>query len=110
MDSIFHEASFGNNSKFGHTRRAMMEQSEIARFVMLRSPRTYSALKESLEAFSSARETFSMGDNAKVYLPKKIIQRPNAWKRKIEDKVDTFANQLSELSLLVKNILYTRLF
>ena len=102
MDSLFQKAGFDDNAKFGLMRRAVMEHAEIAQYVMFRNPRTYSSLKESIDSFSSARETFCIGRNTKLFLPKQIIQRPDAGQRKIEDKVDALANQLSELSLIVR--------
>ena len=102
MDNLFQKAVFDDNPKFGLLRKAVMEHHELSQYMMYRNPLSYKTLRSNIISFVSARETFTMNSSGKSFTPKKVIQRPDAGQRKIEEKVDALASQLSELSLIVK--------
>lgn len=103
MDTIFKKAEFDDKAKFGLLRRSVVEHQDLSRYVMFRNPLDYESLKASIFSFTSAKETFSPYSKNVPFTPQRVIHRPDGSQRKIENKVDALATQLSELSLIVKN-------
>lgn len=62
----------------------------------------YKNLIKAIHSFVCAKEAFAVNPRGATFIPSKVIQRPDAGQRKIEDKVDSLASQLSELSLIIK--------
>ena len=102
MDNLFQKAGFDDNAKFGLLRKAVMEQAELSQYIMFNNPVDYKSLKKAIHSFVSAKEAFSFHSSTASFVPRKIIQRPDVGQRKIEDKVDALASQLSQLSLIIK--------
>ena len=107
MDRRFERASFNVEAKFGLLRSAVMEHVDVSQFVLYRSPTTYEGLKKAVKDFVTGRKAYLAARDAKQsqpQVPKRILQRPERRQEpdKIERKVDVLAEQLAELSLLMK--------
>lgn len=79
----------------------------MSQFVLYRSPTTDERLKRAVKEFVTGIMAFLAARNSKQSLlpaPKRILQRPEGRQEpeKIERKVDVLAEQLAELSLLMK--------
>ena len=108
IDRRFEKASFHVEAKFGLLRSAVMEHIDVSQFVLYRSPTTYEGLKKAVKDFVTGRKAFLAARDAKQsqpQVPKRVLQRLERRQEpdKIERKVGVLAEQLAELSLLMKN-------
>lgn len=107
MEGCFDKASFNAEAKFGQLRNAVMAHVDLAQFVLYRAPTSYETLNRSVEDFLEGREAFLAERPAQLFdpsAPRRILQRPERFEKtgNIEKKVESLADQLAELSLLVK--------
>ena len=113
MDSLYGNAGFNEEAKYGLLRNSAVKHPDLAQFVIYRAPSAYAELKKTLKDFVSGRNAFlaatgsegSPESKGSFVAPMKILTRPDAragTEQQLEAKVDALANQMAELSLIVK--------
>ena len=121
MDRLYEKANFNEEAKFGLLRSAVMEHLDLAQFAIYRGSTSYGDLKNSIKDFWNGRMAFhssavyaGVGEGARKPLTsswsqnlgmvpaKKVMLRPDERVANVENKVDALADQLSQLSLIIK--------
>ena len=107
IDRCFDKAAYDAEAKLGLLRNAVMEHADVAQFVLYRAPGTYEELRKAIKDFDGGRKAFAAVQSLsqpQQMVPKSILQRPDRLQRsnKVEEKVDMLADNLAELSLLMK--------
>lgn len=102
LDSLYERGGLNESAKFGLLTKSVAESKDLSQYVMYHNPEEYDPLVNSFKSFVSTKNSFDVGDIKNIAGSKGILSRPDAGARSIENKVDELANQLAELSLLIK--------
>ena len=118
MERLFDEAGFNDAAKFGMLRSAVMDHLYLAQFAIYRGANSYDDLERAvkdfwvgLQAFQSSAvyASYAAGGlstdwfrDMGIVPAKKVLLPSNARSANVESKVDALADQLSQLSLLIK--------
>ena len=102
MDRGFEKAGFNFEARFGLFRNSVMQFADLAQFAIYRGATTNESLRTTVKYFVAGRTVFvTSKESTKLEQgveSKKTIKRPDA----LERKVDSLADQLAQLSLLVE--------
>ena len=112
LDRLYDRAGFNDAAKFGVLRNCVIAIPELAQFAAYRGVRTYEDLKTAIHDFATSRVTFGQFMRNPLLFTSQIqsqVQSPAAEAERqtnfaMESKVDELADQLKELTLMVKNI------
>ena len=102
LDTLYERGGLNKRAKFGLLRKSVAEIKDLSQYIMYHNPEGYDPLVNSIKSFVSAKDSFDIGDIKNITESKRILSRPDAGTRSIENKVDALANQLAELSLSVR--------
>lgn len=113
VDALYSRAGFNEEAKFGFLRMAAMKIPQVATFAMYRGASDYPALKKAIRDFDSGMRAFHSvtkydGMSSTEILDvqqekdKRLLVRPDARVKNMEVKIDTLADQLADLTLLMK--------
>ena len=119
MDELFGKAKFNEEAKFAVLQRAVNEFSDLAAMALFRKADDYKTLKTIVEDFyqgkkaylSLNRANYQAASNKVKFVDEKsavdaktprIMVRPDARVQNVENKVDKLADQLANLTLLIK--------
>lgn len=113
LDSVYSRAGFNDEAKFGFLRVAVMKIPAVATFAMYRGVSSYMDLKKAVKDFDSGMRAFHavskdtersagtwLGNQEEKDM--KLLVRPDARVQNMEAKIDTLADQMSSLTLLMK--------
>lgn len=113
LDSMYYRAGFNEEAKFGFLRVATMKIPQVATFAMYPGVSLYDKLKKAIQEYDSGiRSLYSVTGqkdlmnsklmNEPIQEDQKLLVRPDYRVKNMEDKIDTLANQMADLTLLMK--------
>lgn len=109
IDCIFDKAGFNDMAMFGLLRKALTDIPDVLQFVIYRGASEYKTMKMDVHEYVTSRRTFvrqvtfTEAGPSEVFGSKKVLNRTDTRVAQIESKVDSLANDLANLSLLVQN-------
>jgi len=119
MDELFGKANFNEEAKFAVLQRAVNEFPDLAAMALFRKADDYEKLKTLVEDFHQGKKAYPSLDRANFQAIRNLVKfvdeksaadsktprlmvRPDTRVQNVENKVDKLADQLANLTLLIK--------
>lgn len=117
VDTLYSKASFNEEAKFGLLQNAAMKVPDLAAFAIYRGATDYPSLMKVIRDFDIGRRAFHSASlsgpsshfthgagapSTQTAKAPQLLVRPDARVRNVEHKIDPLADQLADLTLIVK--------
>ena len=104
LDRLYERAGFNDAAKFGVLRNAVVRHPDLAQFAAYRGALTYDALHTAVQDYATSKVTF--GQTSHSYSPEVAPQQEDTLStdQSMASKVDELADQLKDLTLLIKGM------